>query len=142
MIKKLSDIHQSEKEYLKVRSSITHRCVLCCILYIHLNHFIVLTKMAEVWLQLLQIKEEEAVDRKELLQLWKQMAQLLQDCLKDGELDIKTQQHVRFPNIRTAFCCALIYRGLKDFGARTSSSFALCPQVGSLSTLLAVFVFS
>lgn len=134
MIKKLSDIHQSEKEYLKVRISITHRYVLCCILYIHLNHFIVLTKMAEVWLQLLQIKEEEAVDRKELLQLWKQMAQLLQDCLKDGELDIKTQQHVRFPNIRTAFW--------KDFGARTSSSFALCPQVGSLSTLLAVFVFS
>lgn len=134
MIKKLSDIHQSEKEYLKVRSSITHRCVLCCILYIHLNHFIVLTKMAEVWLQLLQIKEEEAVDRKELLQLWKQMAQLLQDCLKDGELDIKTQQHVRFPKIRTAFW--------KDFGARTSSSFALCPQVGSLSTLQAVFVFS
>lgn len=115
MIKKLSDIHQSEKEYLKVRSSITHRYVLCCILYIHLNHFIVLTKMAEVWLQLLQIKEEEAVDRKELLQLWKQMAQLLQDCLKDGELDIKTQQHVRFRNIRTAFCCALIHRGLKDF---------------------------
>ncbi|XP_075895011.1 tetratricopeptide repeat protein 37 [Nelusetta ayraudi] len=67
MIKKLSDIHQSEKEYLKV---------------------------AEVWLQLLQIKEEEAVDRKELLQLWKQMAQLLQDCLKDEELDIKTQQHL------------------------------------------------
>lgn len=55
--------------------------------------------MAEVWLQLLQIKEEEAVDRKELLQLWKQMAQLLQDCQKDGELDTKTQQHVRYANI-------------------------------------------
>lgn len=119
MIKKLSDIHQSEKEYLKVRISITHRYVLCCILYIHLNHFIVLTKMAEVWLQLLQIKEEEAVDRKELLQLWKQMAQLLQDCLKDGELDIKTQQHVRFPNIRTAFW--------KDFFGTNQQQLCLMP---------------
>lgn len=52
--------------------------------------------MAKVWVQLLQLKEEEAVDRKELLQLWRQMAQLLQDCLKEGEQDIETQQCVRF----------------------------------------------
>lgn len=89
-----------------------------------MNHFLALTKMAEVWLQLIQIKEEEAVDRKELLDLWKQMAQLLQECLKDGELDIKTQQHVRFPNIRTAFCCALIYRGLKDHEPAAASLYA------------------
>lgn len=63
------------------------------------HYVIVLKKMAEVWLQLLQIKEEEAVDRQELLHLWKQMAQLLQDCQKDGELDTKTQQHVRYANI-------------------------------------------
>lgn len=65
--------------------------------------------MAEVWLQLLQIKEEEAVDRKELLQLWKQMAQLLQDCQKDGELDTKTQQHVREAN--------MFFLLFKDFSA-------------------------
>lgn len=73
------------------------RCVVFPIFI--LNCVIVLTKMAEVWLQLLQIKEEEAVDQKELLQLWKQMAQLLQDCQKDRELDTKTQQHVRYHNI-------------------------------------------
>lgn len=57
--------------------------------------------MAKVWLQLLQLKEEEAVDRKELLQLWQQMAQLLQDSLKEGEQDFETQQCVRFPQMRT-----------------------------------------
>lgn len=132
MIKKLSDIHQSEKEYLKVCSSITQRYVMFCIVFSHLNHLIFLTKMAEVWLQLLQIKEEEAVDRKELLQLWKEMAQLLQDCMKDAALDIKAQQHVRFPNIEFAFGCVLIHRGLKDFGTGTSSTFALCPQVAQV----------
>lgn len=58
--------------------------------------------MAKVWLQLLQLKEEEAVDRKELLQLWQQMAQLLQDCLKEGEQDIEIQQCVRFPQMITS----------------------------------------
>lgn len=57
--------------------------------------------MAKVWLQLLHLKEEEAVDRKELLQLWQQMAQLLQDSLKEEEQDMETQQCVRFPQMRT-----------------------------------------
>lgn len=70
--------------------------------------------MAKVWLQLLQLKEEEAVDRKELLQLWRQMAQLLQDCLKEEEQDIETQQCVRFPQMVTSLSrrrdlSALIY---------------------------------
>lgn len=108
VIKKLSDIHQSEKEYLKVRSS-QYRYALCCILDSFLNLSLFSQKMAEVWLQLLQIKEEEAVDRKELLQLWKQMAQLLQDCQKDGELDTKTQQHVREAN--------MVFLLFKDFSA-------------------------
>lgn len=122
MIKKLSDIHQSEKEYLKVRSSYIQISVCCYFPVLILNCVIVLTKMAQVWLQLLQIKEEEAVARKELLQLWKQMAQLLQDCQKDGELDTETQQHVRY--LSTSFCCALIDRRLKGFDARSSCRFA------------------
>uniref|UniRef100_A0A3Q3WEK4 Uncharacterized protein n=1 Tax=Mola mola TaxID=94237 RepID=A0A3Q3WEK4_MOLML len=67
MIRKLSDIYQSDKEYIK---------------------------LAKIWLQLLQLKEEETVDKKELLQLWQQMAQLLSDCLNEEEQDNETQQHL------------------------------------------------
>ncbi|XP_041643550.1 tetratricopeptide repeat protein 37 [Cheilinus undulatus] len=67
MIKKLSDIYQSDKEYVK---------------------------LANVWLQLLQLKEEEAVDKKELLQLWQQMTQVLSDCLKEGNQGNEIQQHL------------------------------------------------
>uniref|UniRef100_A0A3Q3MVM9 SKI3 subunit of superkiller complex n=1 Tax=Labrus bergylta TaxID=56723 RepID=A0A3Q3MVM9_9LABR len=67
MIKKLSDVYQSDKEYLK---------------------------LAKLWRQLLQLKEEESVDKKELLQLWQQMTQLLSDCLKEGGQDQETQQHL------------------------------------------------
>ncbi|XP_060893952.1 superkiller complex protein 3 [Labrus mixtus] len=69
MIKKLSDVYQSDKEYLK---------------------------LAKVWRQLLQLKEEESADKKELLQLWQQMTQLLSDCLKEGGHDPtkETQQHL------------------------------------------------
>lgn len=76
MIRKLSDIYHSDKEYLK---------------------------LAEVWQQFLQLKEEEAVDKKELLQLWQHMTQLLSDCLNEKEQDNKTQQH-----LITAFEKALV----------------------------------
>lgn len=59
-------------------------------------HLYVYTQLAKLWLQLLQLKEEEAVDRKELLQLWQQMTQLLSDCLNEEEQGNETQQHVRF----------------------------------------------
>lgn len=61
-----------------------------------LMHLYVYTQLAKLWLQLLQLKEEEAVDRKELLQLWQQMTQLLSDCLNEEEQGNETQQHVRF----------------------------------------------
>uniref|UniRef100_A0A8C4E3R1 SKI3 subunit of superkiller complex n=1 Tax=Dicentrarchus labrax TaxID=13489 RepID=A0A8C4E3R1_DICLA len=67
MIKKLSEIYQSDKEYLK---------------------------LAKLWLQFLQLKEEEAVDKKELLQLWQQMTQLLSDCLNEEDQDNETRQHL------------------------------------------------
>ncbi|KAM4576471.1 tetratricopeptide repeat protein 37 [Odontesthes bonariensis] len=67
MIQKLSDIYQSDKEYLK---------------------------LAKVWLQLVQLKEEEAVDKKELVQLLQQMTQLLSNCLNEEEQDNETQQHL------------------------------------------------
>uniref|UniRef100_A0A3B4ZEE7 Arylsulfatase family member K n=1 Tax=Stegastes partitus TaxID=144197 RepID=A0A3B4ZEE7_9TELE len=67
VIKKLSDIYQSDKEYLK---------------------------LAKVWLQHIQLKEEEAVDKKELVQLLQQMTQLLSDCLNEEEQDNETQQHL------------------------------------------------
>lgn len=69
---------------------------LFCVLFIYLNAF-VCTQLAKVWLQLLQLKEEEAVDKKELLQLWQQMTKLLSDCLNDKEKDNEIQQHVRLP---------------------------------------------
>ncbi|XP_056274743.1 tetratricopeptide repeat protein 37 isoform X2 [Pseudoliparis swirei] len=67
IISKLSDIYQSDKEYLK---------------------------LAKVWLQLIQLKEEEAVDKNELLQLWRQMTRLLSDCLREEERDNEIQQHL------------------------------------------------
>uniref|UniRef100_A0A672JP63 Tetratricopeptide repeat domain 37 n=1 Tax=Salarias fasciatus TaxID=181472 RepID=A0A672JP63_SALFA len=63
VIKKLSDIYQSDKEHLKVSS------------YKHL-------------------KEEEAADKKELVQLLGQMTPLFTDCLQENELDSETQQHL------------------------------------------------
>uniref|UniRef100_A0A7N8XEI4 SKI3 subunit of superkiller complex n=1 Tax=Mastacembelus armatus TaxID=205130 RepID=A0A7N8XEI4_9TELE len=69
VIKKLSDIYLSDKEYLK---------------------------LAKVWLQLIHLKEEQAVDKKELLQLWRQMTQQFSDCLNEEEQDSEVTQHVRF----------------------------------------------
>uniref|UniRef100_A0A3Q1HHR7 Uncharacterized protein n=1 Tax=Anabas testudineus TaxID=64144 RepID=A0A3Q1HHR7_ANATE len=69
VIKKLSDIYHSDKEYLK---------------------------LAKVWLQLIQLKEEEAVDKKELLQLWRQMTQHLSDYVNEEEQDNETQQHCMY----------------------------------------------
>lgn len=76
VIKKLSDIYQSDKEYLK---------------------------LAKVLLQLIQLKEEEAVDKKELVELLQQMTQLLTDSLTVEELDNEIQQH-----LITAFEKALV----------------------------------
>lgn len=52
------------------------------------------TQLAKLWRQHLYLKEEEAADKKELLQLWQQMAQLLLDCLNDKEQKSEIQQHV------------------------------------------------
>uniref|UniRef100_A0A7N8YD15 SKI3 subunit of superkiller complex n=1 Tax=Mastacembelus armatus TaxID=205130 RepID=A0A7N8YD15_9TELE len=67
VIKKLSDIYLSDKEYLK---------------------------LAKVWLQLIHLKEEQAVDKKELLQLWRQMTQQFSDCLNEEEQDSEVTQHL------------------------------------------------
>lgn len=67
MIKKLSDTYQSDREYLK---------------------------LAKVWLQLVQLKEEDGADKKELVQLLQKMTQLLSDCISDEEQDNETQQHL------------------------------------------------
>uniref|UniRef100_A0A673CNW3 Tetratricopeptide repeat domain 37 n=1 Tax=Sphaeramia orbicularis TaxID=375764 RepID=A0A673CNW3_9TELE len=76
MIKKLSDIYQSDKEYLKLAK-------LCC--------------------QLIKLKEEESVEKKELVQLWQQMTHVLSDCLSEEEQDNETQQY-----LITAFEKALV----------------------------------
>ncbi|XP_058492628.1 superkiller complex protein 3 [Solea solea] len=67
VIKKLSDSYQSDKD---------------C------------NKLAKVWLQLIQLKEEDAVDKKELLQLWHEMTQLLSDCINEEEQNNEVQQHL------------------------------------------------
>lgn len=51
-----------------------------------------------VWQQLIQLKEDEGVDKKELLQLWQQVTHLLSDCLNEEEPDNETQNHVRHTN--------------------------------------------
>ncbi|KAM8865842.1 superkiller complex protein 3 isoform 1-T1 [Synchiropus picturatus] len=67
VIKKLSDIYHSEKEY---------------------------PKFAKAWLQLIELKEEESVDRKELLQLWQHLISLLSECYNEMEKDGETQKHL------------------------------------------------
>ncbi|XP_037536593.1 tetratricopeptide repeat protein 37 [Nematolebias whitei] len=67
VVKKLSDIYQSDREYLK---------------------------LAKVWLQLVQLKEEEGVDKKELVQLLHKMIELLSECINEEEQDNETQQHL------------------------------------------------
>ncbi|MEQ2243169.1 Tetratricopeptide repeat protein 37 [Ilyodon furcidens] len=67
MIKKLSDIYQSDRDYLK---------------------------LAKVCLQLVQLKEDEGVDKKELVQLLQNMTQFLSDGISNEEQDNETQQHL------------------------------------------------
>lgn len=62
-------------------------------------HVVLFVQLAKLWLQLLHLKEEEAVDKKELLQLWQQMAQLLLDCLNEEEQHGEIEQHVNCPQI-------------------------------------------
>ncbi|XP_033828592.1 tetratricopeptide repeat protein 37 [Periophthalmus magnuspinnatus] len=75
-IKKLSEIYESDKEYLK---------------------------LAQIWTQHIRLKEEDGVDKKELLQLWQQMSQLLTIHLSELEPNDETQQH-----LITAFEKALV----------------------------------
>lgn len=81
------------------------KCTLCfCSVFPHWNsHLYACTQLAKLWLQLLHLKEEEAVDKKELLQLWQQMAQLLLDCLNEEEQHSEIQQLVSFPQVWTVF---------------------------------------
>lgn len=67
-----------------------------CVLGVYI-FFYVCRQLAKVWQQLIHLKEEDTVDKKELLQLWRQMTQHLSDCLDEEEQDNETQQHVRFP---------------------------------------------
>ncbi|XP_061673335.1 tetratricopeptide repeat protein 37 [Syngnathoides biaculeatus] len=67
VIGKLQDIYQSDKDY---------------------------SKLAQVWLQMIELKQGDGADKKALLQLWQQMAQLLSTCLSDNEQDIETQKHL------------------------------------------------
>ncbi|XP_034025931.1 tetratricopeptide repeat protein 37 isoform X2 [Thalassophryne amazonica] len=76
VIKKLSDIYQSDKEY---------------------------SKLAKVWLQLIQLKEEDGAEKEELQHLWLQMTQILSDCL-NGEVQDKEAQH----HLITAFEKAMV----------------------------------
>ncbi|KAJ0041718.1 hypothetical protein NL108_008022, partial [Boleophthalmus pectinirostris] len=67
IIKKLSEIYESDKEFLK---------------------------LAQLWTQYIHLKEEDGVDKKELLQLWQQMSKLLSKCFSEGEPNDETQLHL------------------------------------------------
>lgn len=98
VINKLTEIYESDKEYLKVCSFKTNENRLSmCVFYVFntCEYVSVCEQLARVWLQLIQLKEEEPVDKKELVQLLQKMTQLLSDCLKEVEQDSETQQHVR-----------------------------------------------
>lgn len=73
--------------------------VFCSFSPLGFMHVVLFVQLAKLWLQLLHLKEEEAVDKKELLQLWQQMAQLLLDCLNEEEQHGEIEQHVNCPQI-------------------------------------------
>lgn len=66
-IKKLSEIYESDKENLK---------------------------LSQLWMQLIGLKEEDGVEKKELLELWQQMSKLLIKCLSAEMTDDETQLHL------------------------------------------------
>ncbi|XP_022607239.1 tetratricopeptide repeat protein 37 [Seriola dumerili] len=94
VITKLSDIYQSDKEYLK---------------------------LAKVWLQLIQLREEDAADKKELLQLWQKMTQLISECLHEEEQDNETQQH-----LITAFENTLVLMAPGEKHEKISADYVKC----------------
>ncbi|KAJ3604243.1 hypothetical protein NHX12_028984 [Muraenolepis orangiensis] len=67
VIQKLTEIYQSDKEHLK---------------------------LAKLWLQFIQLKEEGAAEKAELLQLWQQMAKDLSGCIDAQQSDNETQLHL------------------------------------------------
>ncbi|XP_024131356.1 tetratricopeptide repeat protein 37 [Oryzias melastigma] len=67
VIKKLSDIYQSDGEQLK---------------------------LAKVWQQLIQLKEEEGVEKSDLVKLLKEMIHILSESPNETEQDNETQQHL------------------------------------------------
>lgn len=60
--------------------------------------------MAEAWQKLIQMKQEEGIEKAELHQLWKKMIQLLKDSTQTQ--DNKTEQSVMFipPHLHTYIC--------------------------------------
>uniref|UniRef100_A0A8D3BWL5 SKI3 subunit of superkiller complex n=1 Tax=Scophthalmus maximus TaxID=52904 RepID=A0A8D3BWL5_SCOMX len=62
-------------------------------------------QLAKVWQQLIQLKEDDAVDKAELLQLWQEMTQLLSDCLNEDEPDNEMQQHLPQEEARLKKAC-------------------------------------
>lgn len=64
----------------------------------------VCAQLAKVWLQLVHLKEEEGVDKRELVQLLKKMIELLSECINEEEQDNEIQQHVRFPQKWSILC--------------------------------------
>lgn len=52
-------------------------------------------QLAKVWQQLIQLKEEDGVEKKELVKLLKDMIQLLSEGLNETEQENGTIQHVR-----------------------------------------------
>uniref|UniRef100_A0A8C5ICB9 Tetratricopeptide repeat domain 37 n=1 Tax=Gouania willdenowi TaxID=441366 RepID=A0A8C5ICB9_GOUWI len=96
MVKKLCDIYESDKEN---------------------------SKLAKVWLQLIQVKEEEPENKKELVELLQRMTQLFTDCFTDGELDNTFHQ-----NLITAFekAMALMDPVPGDDHKKISANFVEC----------------
>lgn len=66
-IKKLSEMYESDKESLK---------------------------LAQLWTQFIRLKEEDGVEKRELLQLWQEMSKLLTKCLGEEQPDDETQLHL------------------------------------------------
>ncbi|CAL8250745.1 unnamed protein product [Boreogadus saida] len=67
VIKKLTESYRSDKEHLK---------------------------LAKLWLQFLELKEKDAIEKADLLQLWQQMIKELSGFVETHQTDNETQQHL------------------------------------------------
>uniref|UniRef100_A0A8C5A4V2 SKI3 subunit of superkiller complex n=1 Tax=Gadus morhua TaxID=8049 RepID=A0A8C5A4V2_GADMO len=65
----------------------------------------IMRKLAKLWLQFLELKEKDAIEKADLLQLWQQMIKELSGFVETHQTDNETQQHFRALSGQKQYFC-------------------------------------